>query len=209
MPRLPSANCVRLLCRGCDPDVKVVLDIDRERSREQARLRLRSLRGQVHSVVRPGRRSGGWRQYVGAFIRRCAVGVDHQVLVALVDGLQRRASRDVKDPAGRDDLALGRLAEVHRQPPREDDEGLLLPAVDVAAAPCAGLVAPHISPSVLEVHRSLQLGNVPRGLLRLVRAGLPLKLLGQHDGKRHADHVIEVVGRDDSQLPDPSLSAGM
>jgi hypothetical protein len=68
----------------------------------------------------------GWRQYVGAFIRRCAVGVDHKVLVALVDGLQRRACSDVEDPANADDAALRRLAEVHREASREDDEGLIL-----------------------------------------------------------------------------------
>ena len=145
------------------------------------------------SCAGSGDRSGGWWQYLGPLIRRGAVGVHHKLLGALVDGLQRRARRDVDDPAGGNYMALGRLTEVHCEAPREDDEGLLLLGVHVAAASCAGLVTPHVSPSVLEVHRSLQLGNVPRWLARLVRTGCPLKLLRQHDGERHA--IDDTEGR--------------
>ena len=63
------------------------------------------------SCAGSGDRSVGRRQYLGALIRRGTVGLHHEVLGALVDGLQRRARRDVNHPADGDDLALGRFAE--------------------------------------------------------------------------------------------------
>jgi len=82
--------------------------------------------GSSPGYLRPALGLRGWREYVGAFVRRSAVGVDDEVVVALIDGLQWRASGDVEDPAGGDDVALRRLAEVHREASCEDDEGLLL-----------------------------------------------------------------------------------
>src|SRR5205807_7959334 len=47
---------------------------------------------------------------LGAFVLgRAAVGVEDELLVAVIHGLQRCARRDVNEPAGRHVLALGRV----------------------------------------------------------------------------------------------------
>jgi hypothetical protein len=45
------------------------------------------------------------------------VRVDDEVVVAVVDALERRARLDVRQTAGGDVLALGRFADVHGERP--------------------------------------------------------------------------------------------
>ena len=117
---------------------------------------------------------------------RRPVHVDEQVDVTVVRRLQRRPGLDVDQAAGRRVLPLGRLAEIHRQRPREDDEGLLLGDVAVAVSLRARLVAPEVRPRVREAGQLTQLGDVPGRLARLVRTRDPLELVGTDRAEGHA-----------------------
>jgi hypothetical protein len=124
-------------------------------------------------------------------LRRRTVGVDQEVLVSVVCRLQRRARLDVNELARSKVVTLRRLAEVHRQRPGENDERLLLQYVPVATSLRTGLVAPNVRPSVREARGFAQLGDVARGLIRLVRAGDPLEPVRADDAESHAAIVAE------------------
>src|SRR2546423_1881257 len=78
-------------------------------------------------------------------------------------------------------LPLRRVADVHRERPREHHERLLLSLVPVAAPFGAGLVAPGVRAGVGEAGQVAQLGDVARRLAGLVRARAPHELVGTDD----------------------------
>ncbi len=134
----------------------------------------RRLRRRAADARAPARQCTAGRYSAGRAARRApspgrAVGVDDQVDVAVVHRLQRGAGVDVDDAARRHVLPLGRIADVHRQRALQDDERLGLDRVAVAAAPGAGLVAPHVAAHHGEAGQVAQLGDVARGLAGLVR----------------------------------------
>src|SRR6266566_2724177 len=104
---------------------------------------------------------------------RGAVGIDKEVLVAVVRRLERCARLDVDEAARGHVLALGRVAEVHRERPGEDDERLLLERMLMAPALGAGLVAPEVRASMGEAGQLAQLGDMTRRLVGLVGTGRP------------------------------------
>jgi hypothetical protein len=117
---------------------------------------------------------------------RVAVGVDEQIVVAVVHALERRTRVDANQPASGHVLTLRRLAKVHRQRPREDDEGLFLERMLVAASLRARLVAPDVRARVGEAGQLAQLGDVAWRFTGLVRTRRPLELVGTDDAERHA-----------------------
>src|SRR5262249_60499836 len=88
-----------------------------------------------HGRVDPRRRGlvgvaldGGGEELGVAGLGRRAVDEEDKLVVAVVRDLQRRAGLDVHEAAWPDLDALGRLADVHRQRPRDRGERLLLHA---------------------------------------------------------------------------------
>src|SRR5689334_22081975 len=116
-------------------------------------------------------------------LRRVAVRVDDQVLVAVVRGLERHTGVDADEPTCRHVNPLWRLADVQRERAGEDDECLFLRRMTVPASRRPGLVSPDIPAHVREVRAVAQLGDVPSRLARLVRTREPLELV-------RPDHVI-------------------
>ena len=116
---------------------------------------------------------------------RCAVGVDEEVLVAVVRRLQRCARLDVDELAGLYVVTLWRIADVDRERAPEDDERLLLHRVPVAATHRAGLVPPDVRTRIGEAGSVAQLSYVAGRLVQTVRAGNPLEPAGANDAKRH------------------------
>src|SRR5439155_10110000 len=110
---------------------------------------------------------------------------DDQLLPAMVDRLERRARVDADDPARRHVDALGRVAEVHREHAREDDERLLLAGVPVTASFRAGFVSPHVAAHVRRPHDLAQLCHVTGVLTRLRPTGDPGELTRARDGVAH------------------------
>ena len=117
----------------------------------------------------------------------------------MVGRLERRARLDVDQPARWHVLTLRRVAEVHRERSGEDDEGLLLELVPVAAPLGARLVAPDVRAGVGEAGAVAQLGDVTRRFVGLVWAGRPLELVGTDDTKGHAGSLV-TIGRDARHL---------
>src|SRR4029079_12640364 len=103
-------------------------------------------------------------------LRRVAVGIQEQVLIAVVCSLQRRQGVDVNDRAAWNLHALRRLTHVHRQRSLEDDERLLLMRVAVTPALGARFVAPDVPTGVSEPRGIAELGDVPCRLARFVWA---------------------------------------
>ena len=98
---------------------------------------------------------------VGArLLRRGAVDEDHDLVVAVVPQLERRPRLDHDHAVRRELDPLGRLAEVHRQRPLEDDEDLLLRLVGVPPAAAARRVAPEPRTRVRQPGRGRQVGGV-------------------------------------------------
>ena len=87
----------------------------------------------------------------------------------------------MNDPANGNVVTRRWLTEKHRETSGEHDKRFLLFAVHVTLAVRAGLIAPDICPSVLEVNRRLELRYVPGRLPVLVWAGGPSKLFGPND----------------------------
>jgi hypothetical protein len=85
-------------------------------------------------AVATARLEGVVEELALAALGRCAVRVDGNVLVAFVPQLQRRPGLHEHDASARELDPLGRLAEVHGQPPVEHDEGFLLDEIAVALA---------------------------------------------------------------------------
>ena len=157
----------------------------------EAGLRRRSPRGAARCERRPGSSpaSDNGVDDLGPFgLGGCAVDVDEEVDVAVVRGLELGPGLDVDDPADRHVDSLGRLAEVHRQGPLDDDERLLLRRLPVTPAPGARLVAPEVGAGVPEPGELAVLGDVARRLPGLVRPGDPVELLGLDDAESHAAH---------------------
>src|SRR5829696_4441128 len=85
-------------------------------------------------------------------------------------------------------MALGRLAEVHRQRSGDDEERLLLRRVAVTAPCGARLVPPDVRAGVGESGELAQLGDVACRRAGLVWPRDPLECLGGEDSERHAGH---------------------
>jgi hypothetical protein len=120
---------------------------------------------------------------------RVAIGVDEQIIGAMVDGLERRAWFDMDQPTGRHVVSLRRFTEVHRQRAREDDECLLLEFVSMPAPDRAWVESPHVRPRVPNPGKVTQFGNVPRRLTRFVRPGDPVNTLELKDAEAHAPRL--------------------
>ena len=128
-------------------------------------------------------------------LRRIAVGIDDQVIVAVVHRLQGCPRIDVDQAARSDVVSLRRLAEVHRERPREDDERLLLELVSMTASCRAGLEPPNVHARVLNTRDVTELGNVPRRLTGLVRPGYPVERVLLNDVKAHDASVVRNLNR--------------
>src|SRR5438270_9413774 len=126
---------------------------------------------------------GGVEELCAAGLGRGAVDVEQKLVVAVVDDLERRSGLDVDDIAGARVDALRWVAEVHGQPARDGEEGLLLVQVAVAPALGAGLVAPEVRAAVGEAGGVGHRACVARCLVRLVGTSYPLELVA-------ADYVI-------------------
>lgn len=123
-------------------------------------------------------------------LRRIAVGIDDQVIVAVVHCLKRSPRIDVDQAARGHVVTLRRLAQVHRERPGEDDERLLLEFVSVTASCRARLEPPHIHARVLNTREITELGNVPRRFTGLVRPGHPLERVSLNDVEAHDISVM-------------------
>src|SRR5436190_8598479 len=132
----------------------------------------------------------GRLENLGAPVRRRTVGIDDELLLAVVPRLQRRPGLDAQDAPGRHVDAFRRLAEVHRERPRHDDERLLLRVVPVPPALRARLVAPEVAAAVLGAEAVAQLRDVTRRLARLVRTRDPFELVGAHDFVAHGVTLV-------------------
>jgi hypothetical protein len=82
-------------------------------------------------------------------------------------------------------VSLGRVVDIHRQDPAEDEEGLLLMPMAMTTTLRAGLVAPHIPTRVPEIRKTAELGNMPRRFARLVRSGDPFPIATANDTEAH------------------------
>jgi hypothetical protein len=82
-------------------------------------------------------------------------------------------------------VSLGRVVDIHRQDPAEDDEGLLLVPVAVTATLRAGFVAPHIPTRVPEIREIAELGNMPRRFAKLVRSSDPFPVAPADNAEAH------------------------
>lgn len=118
-------------------------------------------------------------------LRWVAIGVNEQILVAVVRGLERRARVDPDQPSGRNLDPLGRLTDVQRERPGKDDKRLLLRRMAVSPSFRSRLVAPDIAANVREAGAVAQLGDVPRWLAELVGACEPLELVWTNDAIPH------------------------
>ena len=130
-------------------------------------------------------------------IGRSTVGVDEQFLVALVDRLKRRLRLHVDNALGRNYMARGRLAEIHRHLTGEHDERLLLLGVHMTTPLRPGLVAPEVGTAALEADQILELGYVPRRLTGVVRTREPRELLRQDDRETHAATILRALRCDE------------
>jgi hypothetical protein len=116
---------------------------------------------------------------------RVSVGVEDELVGAVVRGLQRRAGLNMNQRSCGDVLTFRRVADVHRERSCEDDEGLFLKSMSVTAAPGARFVAPDIPARVRESGNVAQFGDAARRLARLVRPSDPLELVWPDDAKSH------------------------
>ena len=86
-------------------------------------------------------------EYLGVLgFGRITVGVDEQILLTVVDRLERCSRFDVDQPTRRKVLSFRGVAEVHRQRSGEYDKRLLLKSVPMAATRRARLEAPDVRP---------------------------------------------------------------
>ena len=128
-------------------------------------------------------------------LRRIAVGVDDQVIVAVVHRLQGCPRIDVDQAAMSHVVSLRRVTQVHRERPGEDDERLLLELVSMTASCRAGLEPPNVHARVLHARDVTELGNVPRRLTGLVRPGYPVERVLLNDVKAHEASVVRNLNR--------------
>jgi hypothetical protein len=98
-------------------------------------------------------------------------------------------------------VTLGGIAEVHGERSGEDDEGLLLELVPVAAPFRARLVPPEVRTGVREAGVLAQLRDMTWRFFGLVWTGRPLEPVGTDDAKGHAGSLI-TAGRDAPHLLD-------
>ena len=123
-------------------------------------------------------------------LRRGAVDVDDELVVGVIHRLERRAWGDVDQSARRNVAALRRIAEVHRQRPREDDERLLLDGMPVSPPLGARLVAPDVGARVCEAGELAQLGDVAGRLTGLVWPRQLLEVAGIDGAPEHAATLV-------------------
>jgi hypothetical protein len=134
---------------------------------------------------------------------RVSVGVEDELVGAVVRGLQRSAGVDVNQRSSVNVLTFRRVTDVHRERSCEDDEGLLLSSVSVTAALGSRLVAPDIPARVSESGNVAQLGDVACRLARLVRPSDPLELVWPDDAEPHSPTLqMDGAGPTDPQLPE-------
>src|ERR1700722_15898046 len=81
---------------------------------------------------------GGIQELRALALRRRAVGIDDQVLIPVIDRLERGTGLDADHTADGHVLAHRRLAEVHREGPREHYERLRLKRMAGSATLGAG-----------------------------------------------------------------------
>ena len=114
-----------------------------------------------------------------------AVRVDDEVVIAVVRRLKWRPRFDVDELASGYVVSLGRIVDIHRQDPAEDDEGLLLMLMAMTTTFRAGFVAPHIPTRVPEIRKIAELGNMPRRFARLVRSSDPFPVATANNAEAH------------------------
>jgi hypothetical protein len=117
--------------------------------------------------------------------RRGAVGIEDEVLIAVVRSLERRSGLDVDEAARGHVLPLRRVTEVHREGPAENDERLLLQRMPVAASLGARLITPDVRAGMGKARPLAQLGDVASRILGLMWARNPLKLIGTDHPEGH------------------------
>jgi hypothetical protein len=130
-------------------------------------------------------------------IGRSAVGVDDELLVAVVDRLKRRLRMHVDNAPGRHQMARRRLAEIHRHLTGEHDERLLLLGVHMTPPLRAGLVAPEVGTTAFEANQVLQFGYVPRRFAGVVRTREPRELLRRDDRETHPATILRTLKCDE------------
>jgi hypothetical protein len=117
---------------------------------------------------------------------RVSVGVEDELVGAVVRDLQRSAGVDVNQRSCGNVLTFRRVADVHRERSCEDDEGFFLQSMPVTTARGSRLVAPDIPARVCESGNVAQLRDVASRLARLVRSSDPLELVWPDDAKSHS-----------------------
>ena len=117
---------------------------------------------------------------------RVSVGVEDELVGAVVRGLQGSAGIDVNQRSCGNVLTFRRVADVHRERSFEDDEGFFLQSMSVTTALGSRLVPPDIPARVRESGNVAQLCDVARRLARLVRPSGPLELVWPNDAKSHS-----------------------
>src|SRR5262249_349265 len=139
----------------------------------------------------------------GALGRRAA-DEHHELLIGLVYDLQHRPGIDVHEPADRNLMPFGRIAEVHRQRSAQRDEGLILRALCMARADRARLVPDQVRAGVPQPDELGERGaRAPRETLVL----LPLELLGADDPEPHTQPKRTGGRRDSGQGRSVSYSS--
>ena len=93
---------------------------------------------------------------------RRAVGIDEEILAAMVCALQRCAWLDVNQSPNGNVMTLRRFTDVHRQRAREDDERLLLNRVPVTPR-CTRRITPDICARMSKASNVAEFGHVARG----------------------------------------------
>ena len=158
------------LLAACPFDLQLVRKVERERQLFPRPVADAGEAAALERVGDPGHRSlhDGVEKLGVLALGWSAVGVDDEILVAVIRRLEWGTRLDVDEPARRHVLALRRLTQVHRQRACQDDERLLLERVPMAATPRARLVPPDVGAGVGEAGALAQLGDVPWRLSRLV-----------------------------------------
>src|SRR3954471_19873285 len=103
------------------------------------------------------RLDGRIEQFRVLVLRRIAVRVDDEVIVAVVCGLQGSPGLHVEEVSHAHVVPRRRITEVHRKRPGENDEGLFLLTVPMPLSLRAGLVAPDVAAGVPEAGEITQL----------------------------------------------------
>src|SRR5207253_2539758 len=116
-----------------------------------------------------------------------------------------RARLDMDEAARGQVVALRRVAEIHRQCPREDDERLFLDWVFVPAPLGARLVAPEVRADVGKSGPFAQLGDVARRLPGLGWSRDPFELVGTDHAEGHERSLV--IGLPSSPRRGPGLCA--